>query len=126
MPLPAAPSKRASLLSLQDYDTPASPRARQPDAPPAQVEPAVIAPTKARRPARTASANAPAAVSTQTSSQRLADLTDVPIATPIPAKPKAKRVSGPKKLFVLDTNVLLHDPSCLFRFEEHDVFLPMI
>lgn len=30
-----------------------------------------------------------------------------------------------KKLFVLDTNVLLHDPRCLFRFAEHDVFLPM-
>jgi PhoH-like ATPase len=27
---------------------------------------------------------------------------------------------------VLDTNVLLHDPMCLFRFEEHDIFLPMI
>lgn len=31
-----------------------------------------------------------------------------------------------QKLFVLDTNVLLHDPSSLFRFEEHDVFLPMM
>jgi PhoH-like ATPase len=31
-----------------------------------------------------------------------------------------------KKLFVLDTNVLMHDPMCLFRFEEHDIFLPMI
>ena len=31
-----------------------------------------------------------------------------------------------RKLFVLDTNVLLHDPSSLFRFEEHDIFLPMI
>ena len=30
------------------------------------------------------------------------------------------------KLFVLDTNVLLHDPSCIFRFEEHDVYLPMV
>jgi len=30
------------------------------------------------------------------------------------------------KLFVLDTNVLLHDPTCLFRFEEHDVFIPII
>lgn len=30
------------------------------------------------------------------------------------------------KLFVLDTNVLLHDPTSLFRFEEHDIFLPMI
>lgn len=34
--------------------------------------------------------------------------------------------SGLRKLFVLDTNVLLHDPSSLFRFEEHDVFLPMM
>ncbi|MCG5073846.1 PhoH family protein [Paraburkholderia tagetis] len=31
-----------------------------------------------------------------------------------------------QKLFVLDTNVLMHDPTCLFRFEEHDVFLPMM
>jgi Predicted ATPase related to phosphate starvation-inducible protein PhoH len=31
-----------------------------------------------------------------------------------------------KKLFVLDTNVLMHDPSCLFRFEEHDLFIPMV
>ena len=31
-----------------------------------------------------------------------------------------------KKTFVLDTNVLLHDPSCLFRFEEHDIFIPMV
>jgi len=30
------------------------------------------------------------------------------------------------KLFVLDTNVLIHDPSSLFRFEEHDVYLPMV
>lgn len=30
------------------------------------------------------------------------------------------------KVFVLDTNVLMHDPSALFRFEEHDVFLPLI
>lgn len=29
------------------------------------------------------------------------------------------------KIFVLDTNVLMHDPLCLFRFAEHDVFLPM-
>ena len=27
---------------------------------------------------------------------------------------------------MLDTNVLLHDPTSLFRFEEHDIFLPMI
>ena len=30
------------------------------------------------------------------------------------------------KLFVLDTNVLMHDPTSLFRFDEHDIFLPMV
>lgn len=42
------------------------------------------------------------------------------------ARPRRAKSTGPTKLFVLDTNVLLHDPMCLFRFEEHDVFLPMI
>jgi PhoH-like ATPase len=35
------------------------------------------------------------------------------------------RLPAATKLFVLDTNVLMHDPTCLFRFEEHDVFIPM-
>ena len=40
---------------------------------------------------------------------------------------KSKKANNtPGKLFVLDTNVLMHDPMCLFRFEEHDIFLPMI
>ncbi|MEJ1126214.1 PhoH family protein [Variovorax sp. CCNWLW225] len=43
-----------------------------------------------------------------------------------PARTKRAKSNGPAKLFVLDTNVLLHDPMCLFRFEEHDIFLPMI
>ena len=44
----------------------------------------------------------------------------------------AKRASGGKparperRLFVLDTNVLMHDPTALFRFQEHDVYLPMV
>ncbi|NDU86380.1 MAG: PhoH family protein [Ferrovum sp.] len=36
------------------------------------------------------------------------------------------RTSSQSKLFVLDTNVLLHDPTSLFQFQEHDVFLPMV
>ncbi|MBS0394831.1 MAG: PhoH family protein [Proteobacteria bacterium] len=35
--------------------------------------------------------------------------------------PRAKR-----RLFVLDTNVLMHDPTAIFRFEEHDIYIPMI
>jgi len=31
-----------------------------------------------------------------------------------------------RKLFVLDTNVLMHDPTCLYRFQEHDLFLPIM
>jgi len=34
--------------------------------------------------------------------------------------------SGNKKLFVLDTNILMHDPSSIFRFQEHNIFIPMI
>ncbi|MDO5611419.1 MAG: PIN domain-containing protein, partial [Pseudomonadota bacterium] len=30
-----------------------------------------------------------------------------------------------KRLYVLDTNVLMHDPTALFKFEEHDIYLPM-
>ncbi len=42
-----------------------------------------------------------------------------------PEKPKRMIRTGPPSLFVLDTNVLMHDPSSLFRFSEHDLFLPM-
>lgn len=31
-----------------------------------------------------------------------------------------------RRLYVLDTNVLMHDPMALFRFKEQDVFLPMV
>jgi PhoH-like ATPase len=31
-----------------------------------------------------------------------------------------------KRLYILDTNVLMHDPTAIFRFEEHDIFLPMM
>jgi PhoH-like ATPase len=48
-----------------------------------------------------------------------------PVATPI-AKTRRQVTHTGKKIFVLDTNVLMHDPTSLFRFEEHDVFLPLI
>ncbi len=34
-------------------------------------------------------------------------------------------MNGSKRIYALDTNVLLHDPTSLFHFEEHDVFIPM-
>ncbi len=46
-------------------------------------------------------------------------------ADAMPKKPRNTRKTKAKKLFVLDTNVLMHDPASLFRFEEHDLYLPM-
>ncbi len=37
-----------------------------------------------------------------------------------------KKTDAGKRLFVLDTNVLMHDPTALYRFKEHDIFLPMV
>ncbi|BBD80020.1 PhoH family protein [Aerosticca soli] len=34
-------------------------------------------------------------------------------------------MTASKRIYALDTNVLLHDPTALFRFEEHDIFIPM-
>jgi PhoH-like ATPase len=44
---------------------------------------------------------------------------------PISQPARAPRKPKLKKLFVLDTNVLMHDPTSLFRFDEHDVYLPI-
>ncbi len=34
--------------------------------------------------------------------------------------------SSERRLFILDTNVLIYDPAALFRFQEHDIYLPMV
>ena len=36
------------------------------------------------------------------------------------------RLRANPKLFVLDSNVLMHDPTSLFRFQEHDIYIPMV
>ena len=30
-----------------------------------------------------------------------------------------------KTIFVIDTCVLLHDPDCIYKFEEHDIYIPL-
>ncbi len=108
MPLPKMPSKPAALLSQADYPKAEKGRTVRPaialvsNTPVAKAKTELLAAEKpAERKARSDSAG-----KSQTS--KLAD----------------KR--GITKLFVLDTNVLMHDPTSLFRFEEHDVYLPMI
>ncbi|MCA1799155.1 MAG: PhoH family protein [Xanthomonadaceae bacterium] len=38
----------------------------------------------------------------------------------------ARKTIPGRRVFVIDTNVLMHDPTAIFRFDEHDVFLPMV
>ena len=62
--------------------------------------------------------------STQTSAK--ASKTTTPRADTSSTKARRSKRGDQRCLFVLDTNVLLHDPSCVFRFQEHDIFLPMV
>ena len=55
--------------------------------------------------------------------QAAAESTSLPALMPKPRR--TPRQPKAKKLFVLDTNVLMHDPTSLFRFDEHDLYLPI-
>ena len=132
MPLPPAPTKRAALLSPDVLDVPARPSAKAPRKSSKPVElasqPVAIgllespAVRELDHPIIYAEKKAPSAMDARVvSSQK----ESIPRAQPA-FRPKKTRPSGQPKLFVLDTNVLMHDPMCLFRFEEHDIFLPMI
>ncbi len=39
--------------------------------------------------------------------------------------PKKRKNTAQAKIFVLDTNVLLHDPQCLYKFEENAIAIPV-
>ncbi|MDR2881283.1 MAG: PhoH family protein [Azoarcus sp.] len=45
---------------------------------------------------------------------------------PTSRKAKSNIPLHPPKLFVLDTNVLMHDPTSIFRFEENDIYIPIM
>src|SRR6187402_960361 len=38
---------------------------------------------------------------------------------------RSAELAPERRFYVLDTNVLMHDPAAVFRFEEHDIYLPM-
>jgi PhoH-like ATPase len=148
MPLPKPPSKKGDLLATADYEVQAVPRGdrRAPKNHPvaaaaaagAAAAPARRAPTGATKPMAKADAPAvapapapktpPAAAPTAAARTAVtpAPAVDSAIRPAVQPRPRKARGTGPAKLFVLDTNVLMHDPMSLFRFEEHDIFLPMI
>ncbi|MDE2371603.1 MAG: PhoH family protein [Burkholderiales bacterium] len=121
MPLPKPPAKKGDHLQEADYEAQAAPR-----------------PEKRTLKTRAVEAPAETALELYDGGTALAARPAAPQPAPLaraaaPARPpqpapraRKPRSSGPAKLFVLDTNVLMHDPMSLFRFEEHDVFLPMI
>ena len=140
MPLPKLPTRPAAILTF--------PRARTPGRRAAALRPAARSNTQAAlaeddddllvqpeldgmaAPAARGKSQipAPARQVPPPAPRRAAARAERPVkAAPAPAKrAKARAQNAPRKLFVLDTNVLLHDPSSLFRFEEHDIFPPMM
>ena len=128
MPLPKPPAKRAALLSPTDFESQAAPKPNKrplktqgPAAEPAA--PAVLDLFDQREApgARTAAPVAPAPVDRPS----VVEAAAAPKRSPEP-RTRKPRGNGPAKLFVLDTNVLMHDPMSIFRFDEHDIYLPMI
>jgi PhoH-like ATPase len=145
MPLPPAPAKRAALLSPEAYSLKADVEAFDRPEPVAEARPSPPEPSGTQR--RSAASKPRAQKVEGLKPARLPQPAETPTAAKVDPEPVAEptrgrrvqdrtsRVSravarssskGPTRLFVLDTNVLLHDPVSLFRFEEHDIFLPMI
>ncbi|MBI3731817.1 MAG: PhoH family protein [Burkholderiales bacterium] len=136
MPLPKMPTKPAALLSPKDYPKAekGKPAKTIKSATPEKIKAIDVAPAPQRKKIATVPAVVSRPVAEKTTPIVIAKA--LPVAAASKAKTHDSRVksgtsraadkSGTTKLFVLDTNVLMHDPSSLFRFEEHDVYLPMI
>lgn len=128
MPLPKAPVAKGSVLT----DIPAELPTQAP------------APTAARAPRKTKAAKPAAAAKTPRTNTSVEPISakeakqEVKAAAPAETKEVLKETTlahrrnknlkhdGKNKLYVLDTNVLLHDPTSIFRFQEHDIYLPMM
>lgn len=147
MPLPEAPAKRGAILDKSAYGVKAAAKTvKAPaaaNAVPKTKAPAAAkaAPAKAEKSVQ-AKAPAKANASVKKDAKALKPRTaKKPAATPLQEKaaqlqketntsrlrsPRASSTGKMPRIFVLDTNVLLHDPTSLFRFQEHDVYLPMV
>lgn len=136
MPLPKMPTKPAALLSPKDYPKADKSKSLKQGRTEVKAAPArkieAITPSK---PSQLPNIVAPAAKIAPVAKLASSIVAAKPTAKPVAVKhdnrvksgtSRAADKSGVTKLFVLDTNVLMHDPTSLFRFEEHDVYLPMI
>ncbi|MDE2095300.1 MAG: PhoH family protein, partial [Burkholderiales bacterium] len=117
MPLPKPPAKRASLLTPADFESQAAPQpGKRPQKTRSAVEPASPALLElydtAQAPGAPTAKSTPVKPSTRP--------TPEPRKSRLQHRARTPRGTGPATLFVLDTNVLMHDPTSLFRFEEHD------
>ena len=133
MPLPPPPTKRAALISLDGLDAPERQSAKavknsaKTAVLPKNTHPEAFSDTKKTSGSIKTSAGSYKKESAQSIDPLPEERPDVRPNMSVEPKPvKKPKHTGPAKLFVLDTNVLMHDPMCLFRFEEHDIFLPMI
>ena len=134
MPLPKLPSRPATVLNMDEVEDPrpgpsVAPKTTQTRLPGLEIG-------NANEPERTTALleatpdrSVPQQRAAQSSTSRLSPISQS-AKTPKKKSGNSKRAGShsktASKLFVLDTNVLLHDPSSLFRFEEHDIYLPMM
>ena len=134
MPLPPPPAKRAALMSMDGLNAPErhTPKTQKPiykaAAAPKDTHPKAFLDTKSSSsPIKSGASSYKKESDSKTGSQSHKAVAETVAQLAAQTKPTKKpKSNGPAKLFVLDTNVLMHDPMCLFRFEEHDIFLPMI
>lgn len=145
MPLPSMPTKPAQLLDPSEYAPIKTTRGKSSTAPRKPVpalehaslsgeaasgstppvannERTLRVEARSDLPPPSPTMKAPTEARVQTTAPSPATVLD----TAPGSRKRRARTKGPTKLFVLDTNVLMHDPSSLFRFEEHDVYLPMM
>ncbi|ACB34296.1 PhoH family protein [Leptothrix cholodnii SP-6] len=140
MPLPKPPAKRGALLAPSEFDVQAAPKPARRTTKAVSADRALLefkVPTtagaapapKVVTPAAAVAGVIAAEAPVQTRPEPAARKSTVPVKQAVTASQRRARTprgTGPAKLFVLDTNVLMHDPMSIFRFEEHDIYLPMI
>ncbi|PLC55134.1 ribonuclease [Pollutimonas nitritireducens] len=124
MPLPKLPTRMGAMISPAASND----ASNAPEPAEAVVAPAAGVPARKASTKRAAATPAAAPAINASPAPAPAKVASAPPLAVVPSRNprKARLPAAKRKLFVLDTNVLLHDSNSLFKFEEHDIFLPMI